>query len=69
MGIDSQIILVIVVVIVALGFDFLNGLNDAANVIAQAVITAIRRGDWVPATGNWRIRLCRGRGNACLCGL
>ncbi len=38
---DSQIILVIVVIIVALGFDFINGFHDAANSIATIVSTHV----------------------------
>jgi inorganic phosphate transporter, PiT family len=38
---DSQLILIIVVVIVALGFDFLNGFHDAANSIATVVSTHV----------------------------
>lgn len=36
---DWPLILVIVVVIVALGFDFTNGFHDAANAIATSVGT------------------------------
>ncbi len=38
---DSELILIIVVVIVALGFDFLNGFHDAANSIATVVSTHV----------------------------
>jgi PiT family inorganic phosphate transporter len=38
---DSQLILVIVVIIIALGFDFLNGFHDAANSIATVVSTHV----------------------------
>jgi len=38
---DSQLILVIVVIVIALGFDFLNGFHDAANSIATVVSTHV----------------------------
>ena len=38
---DSQLILVCVVIIIALGFDFLNGFHDAANSIATIVATHV----------------------------
>jgi PiT family inorganic phosphate transporter len=38
---DSQLILVIVVIAVALAFDFLNGFHDAANSIATVVSTRV----------------------------
>jgi PiT family inorganic phosphate transporter len=38
---DSELILIIVVVFVALGFDFLNGFHDAANSIATVVSTHV----------------------------
>lgn len=38
---DSQLILVIAVIVVALGFDFLNGFHDAANSIATVVSTHV----------------------------
>jgi inorganic phosphate transporter, PiT family len=38
---DSELILIILVVIVALGFDFLNGFHDAANSIATVVSTHV----------------------------
>jgi inorganic phosphate transporter, PiT family len=38
---DSQILLVVIVIIVALGFDFLNGFHDAANSIATVVSTKV----------------------------
>jgi len=41
MGMDSQLILVIVVIFIALGFDFLNGFHDAANSIATVVSTHV----------------------------
>ncbi len=41
MGIDSQIVLVAVIVFVALTFDFFNGFHDAANSIATVVSTHV----------------------------
>src|SRR5512136_437472 len=38
---DSQIILVFLVIIVALAFDFINGFHDAANSIATVVSTHV----------------------------
>ncbi|MGA2263986.1 MAG: inorganic phosphate transporter [Acidobacteriota bacterium] len=38
---DSQLILVTAVIVVALGFDFLNGFHDAANSIATVVSTHV----------------------------
>ena len=38
---DSQILLVCIVIIIALGFDFLNGFHDAANSIATIVATHV----------------------------
>lgn len=38
---DSQLILIIAVIIVALGFDFLNGFHNAANSIATVVSTHV----------------------------
>jgi inorganic phosphate transporter, PiT family len=38
---DSQLILVMVIITVALGFDFLNGFHDAANSIATVVSTKV----------------------------
>src|SRR5512136_2439044 len=38
---DSQIILVLFVIIVALAFDFINGFHDAANSIATVVSTHV----------------------------
>ncbi len=38
---DSQIVLVIIVIVVALTFDFLNGFHDAANSIATVVSTHV----------------------------
>jgi PiT family inorganic phosphate transporter len=38
---DSQLILVIAVIVIALGFDFLNGFHDAANSIATVVSTHV----------------------------
>ncbi len=38
---DSQLILVGVVIVIALGFDFLNGFHDAANSIATVVSTRV----------------------------
>ena len=38
---DGQLILVIVVIAVALAFDFLNGFHDAANSIATVVSTRV----------------------------
>jgi PiT family inorganic phosphate transporter len=38
---DSGLILIIVIVVVALGFDFLNGFHDAANSIATVVSTHV----------------------------
>jgi PiT family inorganic phosphate transporter len=38
---DSQILLVFIVIIIALGFDFLNGFHDAANSIATIVATHV----------------------------
>ena len=38
---DSQILLVIIVIVIALGFDFLNGFHDAANSIATIVATHV----------------------------
>jgi PiT family inorganic phosphate transporter len=38
---DSQILLVVIVIIVALTFDFLNGFHDAANSIATVVSTHV----------------------------
>lgn len=38
---DSQLILVVIVIIVALVFDFLNGFHDAANSIATVVSTRV----------------------------
>jgi PiT family inorganic phosphate transporter len=38
---DTQIILVVAVIIIALGFDFLNGFHDAANSIATVVSTHV----------------------------
>ncbi len=36
---DSQIILVSIIILIALAFDFLNGFHDAANSIATIVAT------------------------------
>jgi len=38
---DTQFIVVIVVIVIALGFDFLNGFHDAANSIATVVSTRV----------------------------
>lgn len=38
---DSQLILLIVIIILALGFDFINGFHDAANSIATIVATRV----------------------------
>ena len=38
---DSQMILVTVIIAVALAFDFLNGFHDAANAIATVVSTKV----------------------------
>jgi inorganic phosphate transporter, PiT family len=38
---DSQILLVIIVIVIALAFDFLNGFHDAANSIATIVATHV----------------------------
>ncbi len=38
---DSQILLVAVIIVIALGFDFLNGFHDAANSIATIVATHV----------------------------
>jgi inorganic phosphate transporter, PiT family len=38
---DSQLIIVVIVIIVALSFDFLNGFHDAANSIATVVSTHV----------------------------
>jgi len=38
---DSQILLVVIVIVIALGFDFLNGFHDAANSIATIVATHV----------------------------
>jgi PiT family inorganic phosphate transporter len=38
---DSQLLLVVVVIAIALGFDFLNGFHDAANSIATVVSTHV----------------------------
>ncbi len=38
---DSQLLLVVAVIVVALGFDFLNGFHDAANSIATVVSTHV----------------------------
>jgi inorganic phosphate transporter, PiT family len=38
---DSQLIVVAVVIVIALGFDFLNGFHDAANSIATVVSTRV----------------------------
>jgi len=38
---DSQILLVCFVIVIALGFDFLNGFHDAANSIATVVATRV----------------------------
>ncbi len=38
---DAQVILVTIIIIVALGFDFLNGFHDAANSIATIVSTHV----------------------------
>ncbi len=38
---DSQILLVCIVIVIALGFDFLNGFHDAANSIATIVATHV----------------------------
>lgn len=38
---DSQLILVAIVIVIALGFDFLNGFHDAANSIATVVSTRV----------------------------
>jgi len=38
---DSQILLVSIVIVIALGFDFLNGFHDAANSIATIVATHV----------------------------
>jgi inorganic phosphate transporter, PiT family len=38
---DSQILLVYIVIIIALGFDFLNGFHDSANSIATIVATRV----------------------------
>jgi PiT family inorganic phosphate transporter len=38
---DGQILLVFIVIIIALGFDFLNGFHDAANSIATIVATHV----------------------------
>jgi len=41
MGMEGELILIVVVVVVALGFDFLNGFHDAANSIATVVSTHV----------------------------
>jgi PiT family inorganic phosphate transporter len=41
MGIDSELVLIFAVIIIALGFDFLNGFHDAANSIATVVSTHV----------------------------
>jgi PiT family inorganic phosphate transporter len=38
---DSQLIVVAIVIVIALGFDFLNGFHDAANSIATVVSTRV----------------------------
>ncbi len=38
---DSQITLVVIIIVIALGFDFLNGFHDAANSIATIVATHV----------------------------
>ncbi len=38
---DAQILLVCIVIVIALGFDFLNGFHDAANSIATVVATHV----------------------------
>jgi PiT family inorganic phosphate transporter len=38
---DSQVLLVCIVIVIALGFDFLNGFHDAANSIATIVATRV----------------------------
>jgi len=38
---DSQLILLIVIIVLALGFDFINGFHDAANSIATIVATRV----------------------------
>ncbi len=42
MATDSQLILVVIIVFVALSFDFFNGFHDAANSIATVVSTHVR---------------------------
>src|SRR6266567_3837511 len=38
---DSTLLLVILIIVVALGFDFVNGFHDAANSIATIVATRV----------------------------
>jgi inorganic phosphate transporter, PiT family len=38
---DSQILLIVIIIAIALGFDFLNGFHDAANSIATIVATHV----------------------------
>jgi PiT family inorganic phosphate transporter len=38
---DSQILLICIIIAIALGFDFLNGFHDAANSIATIVATRV----------------------------
>jgi inorganic phosphate transporter, PiT family len=41
MGMDSQLLLVVFVIVIALLFDFINGFHDAANSIATIVSTHV----------------------------
>ncbi len=46
---DSSTIFIVLIIIVALGFDFLNGFHDAANSIATVVSTRVLRPQWAVA--------------------
>jgi PiT family inorganic phosphate transporter len=44
--VDPTFIILVFLVVVALGFDFLNGLHDAANSIATIVSTRVLSAKW-----------------------
>ncbi|MEK6623958.1 MAG: inorganic phosphate transporter, partial [Bdellovibrionota bacterium] len=46
---DSSTVFIVFIIIVALGFDFLNGFHDAANSIATVVSTRVLRPQWAVA--------------------
>ena len=43
---DPTFLILVVLIVVALGFDFLNGLHDAANSIATIVSTRVLSAKW-----------------------